>query len=163
MLSIYYFRCSAYYFTCGGQPLQGWTTFFVCFQIFRAPPGKTLSVHFLTIAGSGFELNVTDEGAGNKTLLGSISAVYNGKTVKTRSSSVLEMGFNSEANARDPANVRMVIIIDQGEYFCQIIIIVILEIFLTINFSETLIWTKVLCIIKKRVVWPLLKNLPSRF
>lgn len=122
-----------YYLICGGHPLQGRNTFFVCFQIFRAPPGKTLSVHFWTIAGSGFELKVTDEGTGNKTLLGSISSVYNGKTVKTGSSSVLGIDFNSKANARDPANVKMVIIIDQGEYSCQIVIIVILKIFLIIN------------------------------
>jgi len=71
-------------------------------------------VHFRSIAGSEFELNVTDGSAQNNTLLVKITDKYNGKTVKTASSSVLELSFYSKGNSRAPANLEMIIIEDQG-------------------------------------------------
>ena len=83
-------------------------------QVFRAPPGRTLSVHFRSIAGREFELNVTDRSAHNHTLLINITDEYNGKVVKTASSSVLELSFYSKGTSRDPANLEMIIVEDQG-------------------------------------------------
>ena len=83
-------------------------------QKFRAPPGGTLSVHFLLITGSNFELNVTDGATSNKTLLRRITADYNGKTLKTTNTSVLEIHFDSKGNAKVPANLKIIILNDQG-------------------------------------------------
>lgn len=71
-------------------------------------------MHFQSIAGREFELNVTDGSAHNDTLLINITDEYNGKVVKTASSSVLEFSFYSKGNSRDPANLRMIIVEDQG-------------------------------------------------
>ena len=88
-------------------------TFLDCFlslQIFRAPPGKKLSVHFRLISGSEFELNITDGRTSNKTMLSRITNKYNGKTIKSGSYSVLELHFYSKGNAR----LEMIILQDQG-------------------------------------------------
>ena len=71
-------------------------------------------MHFRSIAGSEFDLNVTDGSTYNNTLLIRITDEYNGKTVKTTSSSVLEVSFYSKGNSRVPANVEMVIVEEQG-------------------------------------------------
>ena len=84
------------------------------FQVFQAPPGRTLSAHFRLIAGSDFELNVTDGSKSNKTLLSRITAYYNGKTIKTGSSSVLEISFFSKGSARVTTNVEFVIMGNEG-------------------------------------------------
>jgi len=70
-------------------------------------------VHFRSIAGSEFELNVTDGSAYNNTLL-FITDEYNGKTLKTASRSVLELSFYSKGNSKVPANLEMIILQDQG-------------------------------------------------
>lgn len=74
-------------------------------------------MHFRSIAGSEFELNVTNGSAYNKTLLIKITDEYNGKTVKTAPSSVLELSFYTKGNSRVPANLEMVIVEDQGSWF----------------------------------------------
>ena len=83
-------------------------------KVFRAGPGKTLSAHFRSIAGREFELNVTDERTHNNTILVKITDEYNGKTVKTASSSVLGISFYSKGNSKTPANLEMIIMEDQG-------------------------------------------------
>ena len=71
-------------------------------------------MHFRSIAGSEFELNVTDGKADNNTILIKITDEYNGKTVKTASSSVLGISFYSKGNSKAPANLEMIIVEDQG-------------------------------------------------
>ena len=71
-------------------------------------------MHFRSIAGSDFELNVTDGSALNNTLLIEITDEYNGKTVTTSSSSVLELSFFSKGNSKVPTNLEMMIMEDQG-------------------------------------------------
>ena len=71
-------------------------------------------MHFRSIAGSDFELNVTDGSAHKNTLLINITDEYNGKTVKTAFSSVLELSFYSKGNPKVPANLEMIIVQDQG-------------------------------------------------
>ena len=71
-------------------------------------------MHFRSIAGSEFELNVTDGNAHNDTLLMNITDEYNGKVVKTASSPVLEVSFYSKGNSTDPAYLEMIIVEDQG-------------------------------------------------
>ena len=71
-------------------------------------------MHFRLIAGKEFELNVTDGSA--HSLLINITDEYNGKTVKTASSSVLELSFYSKGNSRVPANLEMFIVEDQGTF-----------------------------------------------
>ena len=71
-------------------------------------------MHFRSIAGSDFELNVTDGSALNNTLLIKITDEYNGKTVTTSSSSVLELSFYSKGNSKVPSNLEMIIMEDQG-------------------------------------------------
>ena len=70
-------------------------------------------MHFRSIAGTEFELNVTDGSAYNNTLL-FITDEYNGKTVKTVSSSVLELSFYSKGYSKVPAKLEMFILQDQG-------------------------------------------------
>ena len=71
-------------------------------------------MHFRSIAGSEFELNVTAGSAHNNTILIRITDEYNGKTVKTASSSVLDISFYSKGNSKVPANLEMIIVEDQG-------------------------------------------------
>ena len=71
-------------------------------------------MHFRSIAGSKFELNVTDGIAHSNTLLVRITDDYSGKTVKAASSSVLELTFYSKGNSKVPANLEMIIMEDQG-------------------------------------------------
>lgn len=71
-------------------------------------------MHFRSITGSDFELNVTDGSAHNKTLLIQITDEYNGKRMKTGSSSILELSFYSKGNSRVPANLEMIVLEDQG-------------------------------------------------
>ena len=40
--------------------------------------------------------------------------MYNGKTVKTTSSSVLDISFYSKGNSKVPANLEMVIVEEEG-------------------------------------------------
>lgn len=90
-----------------------------CFalQIFRAPPGGTFSAHFRLIRGSEFELNITDGSTANKTVLSRITDEYNGKTIKTVSSSVLEVSVLSKANSRILTTLEFIILRDQGMTF----------------------------------------------
>lgn len=78
-----------------------------------------LSVHFQLISGSGFEFNVTDGSTSNKTLLSRITSDYNGMTIKTSSSSVLELAFYSARNAKTPAILKMIIMKDRGKHLPQ--------------------------------------------
>ena len=71
-------------------------------------------MYFRSIAGREFELSVTNRSAHSNTLLIKITDEYNGKTVKTASSSVLELSFYSKGNSRVPANLEMIIAEDQG-------------------------------------------------
>jgi len=83
-------------------------------QVFKARPGRTLSLHFRSIAGREFELNVTGGTESNSTVLIKITAEYNGQTIKTASSSVLAISFYSKGSSKVPANVEMIIVEDQG-------------------------------------------------
>ena len=71
-------------------------------------------MHFRLIAGSEFELNVTDGSEHNNTVLISITDEYNGSTVKTASSTVLDISFYSKGNSKVPANLEIIIVEDQG-------------------------------------------------
>ena len=71
-------------------------------------------MHFRSIAGREFELNVTDGSAHNNTLLAKITDEYNGETIKSASSPVLELSFYSKGNSRVPTNLEMIIVEDQG-------------------------------------------------
>ena len=71
-------------------------------------------MHFRSIAGSEFELNVTDGRAHNNTILIKITDGYNGKAIKTASSSVLDISFYCKGNTKAPANLEMIIVEDQG-------------------------------------------------
>ena len=84
------------------------------FQIFRAKPQNTLSVHFRWITGRDFQLNVTDGSASNKTLITNITADYIGKTVRSASSPVLEISFSSKSNAREPTYLVFIIMENEG-------------------------------------------------
>ena len=84
------------------------------FQIFRAKPQNTLSVHFRWITGRDFQLNVTDGSASNKTLITNITADYIGKTVRSASSPVLEISFSSKSNAREPTHLVFIIMENEG-------------------------------------------------
>ncbi|XP_022805001.1 protein bark beetle-like [Stylophora pistillata] len=86
-----------------------------CIKVFRASPRRKISVHLRKINGSGFELNITDGRAGIKTQLHRITSDYNGKTIKTGSSFILEISFYSKGNSKAPANLEMIIREDQGE------------------------------------------------
>ena len=89
------------------------------FQIFRAKPQNTLSVHFGWIAGRDFQLNVTDGRASNKTLITNITADYIGKTVRSASSPVLEISFSSKSNAREPTYLVFIIMENEGINFVK--------------------------------------------
>ena len=84
------------------------------FQIFRAKPQNTLSVHFRWITGRDFQLNVTDGSASNKTLITNITADYIGKTIRSASSSVLEISFSSKSNAREATYLVFIIMENEG-------------------------------------------------
>ena len=84
------------------------------FQIFRAKPQNTLSVHFRWITGRDFQLNVTDGSTSNKTLITNITADYIGKTIRSPSSSVLEISFSSKSNAREPTYLVFIIMENEG-------------------------------------------------
>lgn len=71
-------------------------------------------MHLRSIVGSEFELNITDGSAHNNNVLIKITDKYNGKTVKTASSCVLEISFYSKGNSKVPANLEMIIVEDQG-------------------------------------------------
>ena len=83
----------------------------ICFiKIFRASPGRKISVYLRIIHGSGFELNFTDASTAIKTRLHRITRDYNGKTFKTGSTSILELSFYSKGSS----NLEMVVMEDQG-------------------------------------------------
>ena len=84
------------------------------FQIFRAKPQNTLSVHFWWIAGRDFQLNVTDGSTSNKTLIANITADYIGKTIRSAFSSVLEISFSSKSNAREATYLVFIIMENEG-------------------------------------------------
>lgn len=94
--------------------IQALIHFSLLFQVFRAPSGRTLSVHFRSIAGSDFEVNVTDKSTPAMTLLSKINASHIGKVVKTVSTSILEMSVFSKSSARIPLSLDFIIMSDEG-------------------------------------------------
>ena len=90
---------------------------FLSLQTFRATAGKTLYIHFRVIAGSAFEINVIDGSTLSKDLLSRITSDYNGKTIKTGSSSVLELHYSSRGSAKNPAFSEIIIMDDYGTFF----------------------------------------------
>ena len=83
----------------------------ICFiKIFRASPGRKISVYLRIINGSGFELNITDASTDIKTQLHRITSDYNGRTFKTGYTSILELSFYSKGSS----NLEMVVMEDQG-------------------------------------------------
>ncbi|PFX16434.1 Scavenger receptor cysteine-rich type 1 protein M130, partial [Stylophora pistillata] len=86
-----------------------------CTKVFRASPGRKISVHLRLIDGSGFELNITDASTAIKTQLHRITSAYNGRTIKTGFSSILIISFYSEGSSKAPANLEMIVMEDQGE------------------------------------------------
>ena len=73
-------------------------------------------MHLRLIDGSGFELNITDASTAIKTQLHRITSAYNGRTIKTGSSSVLIVSFYSEGSSKAPANLEMIVMEDKGSY-----------------------------------------------
>lgn len=71
---------------------------------------------FRVIAGSAFELNVIDGSTSSKDLLSRIAgADYDGKTIKTGSSSVLELHYSSQgALIGIPAYLEIIVMDDYG-------------------------------------------------
>ena len=74
-------------------------------------------MHFRLIKGSGFDLNITDTRTQNEILLNRITDDYNGKTIKTGSSSVLGIYFYSKGSNKVPANLEMIVLEDQGSFY----------------------------------------------
>ena len=79
-------------------------------KIFRASPGRKISMYLRIINGSGFELNITDASTDIKTQLHRITSDYNGRTFKTGYTSILELSFYSKGSS----NLEMVVMEDQG-------------------------------------------------
>ncbi|XP_022809251.1 uncharacterized protein LOC111346215 [Stylophora pistillata] len=92
-----------------------------CNKVFRASPGRKISLHLRTIDGSGFELNITDASTAIKTQLHRITSDYNGRTIKTGSSFNLELSFNSKGGSKASANLEMIIMEDKGETLSLVI------------------------------------------
>ena len=90
---------------------------FLSLQTFRATAGKTLYIHFRVIAGSAFEVNVIDGSTLSKDLLSRITSDYNGKTIKTGHSSVLELHYSARGSAKNPAFSEIIIMDDYGRFF----------------------------------------------
>ena len=73
-------------------------------------------MHFRLINGDGFKLDVIDGSGSNKTTLSRITDDYNGKTITTGSSSVLEFYFSSKRGFSVGANLEMIVVEDKGSY-----------------------------------------------
>ena len=58
-----------------------------------------------------------DGSTSNKDLLSRITSDYNGKTIRTGSSSVLELHYSSKGSVGIPAYLEIIIMDDYGRFF----------------------------------------------
>ena len=109
---------------------------FIKLQILKASPGKRLTVHFTQIKGYGFELDIVDGNAKNKTLISRITRTHRGKTITISSSSVTEFIFFSEYGLWLGGDLKMIVVEDPGNVFFFLNIDKIARLVVWLNIGE---------------------------